>query len=71
MSSAAAASAAAPSVDAAALQAWCLMVDARLDAVDTAVTGTGINLAVTVDQAKSALNAIVEGVRVELLGVQQ
>ena len=77
MSFAAAASAAAPSVDAAALQAWCLGVDGRLDAADHAIaqgraqlTDTNLALAATIEQAKMALNAIVDGVRVEVTGIQ-
>ncbi len=53
------------------------MVDARLDALDSAVaekrsqlTGTNVTLTSTIEQAKGALNAIVDGVRIEMAGVQ-
>ena len=71
MAAAAAAASAQPAVDATALQQWCLSVDARLDAADTATTGIGLHLDATVGQAKGAMEAIVQGVRVELFGVQQ
>ena len=69
--------AAAPTVDAAALQAWRGLVDSRMDAADHAIaegraqlTGTNVALATTIEQAKAALGAIVDGVRVEMVGIQ-
>ena len=70
MAAAAAAASAQPAVDTAALQVWCARTDGRLDAADTAITGVGLHLEATVGQAKDAMNAIVQDVRVEL-GFQQ
>ena len=67
----AATSATATGIDVAALQTWVALTDQRLDAADTAITGVGLNLEATVGQAKEAMGAIVQGVRVELLGFKQ
>ena len=62
--------AAGPILEAAALRAWKVEVEGRLDAADTAITGVTMNLGATIEHAKVALNGIVQGVRVELLGSQ-
>ena len=58
-------------VDLVALQAWVGLTDQRLDANDTAITGVSLNLGATVGQAKDAMNALVQGVRTELLGFKR
>ena len=68
---AASAAAGTPTVDMAALQAWVAHTDGRLDSADTAITGVGLQLAATVEGAKVALQQIVEGVRVELMGFKR
>ena len=58
-------------IDATALQIWCSRVDGRLDDQATAITGVGLQLEATIGHAKDAMNAIVDGVRVELLGFKR
>ena len=55
-------------IDATALQIWCSRVDGRLDDQATAITGVGLQLEMTIGHAKDAMNAIIEGVRGELVG---
>ena len=50
--------------DAAALRAWRLEVDGRLDAQSTSITGVGLTLEATINHAKAAMTSIVQGVRV-------
>ena len=57
-------------IDATALQIWCSRVDGRLDDQATAITGVGLQLEMTIGHAKDAMNAIIEGVRGELVGFQ-
>jgi hypothetical protein len=56
--------------EAAALRAWKVEVDGRLDEQATAITGVGLTLTATIDHAKIAMSNIVQGVRVELMGSQ-
>ena len=58
-------------VDAIAPQVWCSRIEGRLDDQATAVTGVGLQLAATTEHAKGAMNAIVEGVRSELMGFKR
>ena len=58
-------------IDATALQIWCSRVDGRLDDQATAITGVGLQLEMTIGHAKDAMNAIIEGVRGELVGFNQ
>ena len=67
----AASSAIATGIDVSALQARAALTDQRLDANDMATTGVSLNLEATVGQAKDAMNAIVQGVRTELLGFKR
>ena len=74
-----------PAVDTAMLQQWVqnvdanmVVIDGRLDALDYAtvemrgqVADINANLHITIEQAKGALSAIVDGVRVELVGVHR
>ena len=74
-----------PAVDTAMLQQWVqnvdanmVVIDGRLDALDYAtvemrgqVADINANLHITIEQAKGALNGIVDGVRVELVGVHR
>ena len=55
-------------IDATALQIWCSRVDGRLDDQATAITGVGL---MTIGHAKDAMNAIIEGVRGELVGFKR
>ena len=50
--------------------AWNRMMEARVDATDTAVNGVSLNLGATIEHAKVAMDGIVQGVRFELLGSQ-
>ena len=81
----AASAGASPAVDTAMLQQWVqnvdanmVVIDGRLDALDYAtvemrgqVADINANLHITIEQAKGALNGIVDGVRVELVGVHR
>ena len=74
----AAAAAGDPVLDNAALKVWCLGVDARLGNLNSAiaevraqVTGADVVLGRTIEQARAALNEIVDGVRAELAGAQR
>ena len=58
-------------IDATALQIWCSRVDGRLDDQATAITGVGLQLEMTIGHAKDAMNAIIEGVRGELVGFKR
>ena len=65
------AAAAAQPVDPMALQLWLAQVEGRLDEQATAITGVGLELQTTIGHAKGAMTAIVESVKVELLGFKR
>ena len=50
--------------------AWNRMMEAHIDASDTAINGVSLNLGATIEHAKVAMDGIVQGVRFELLGSQ-
>ena len=43
--------------------AWNRMMEARIDATDTAINGVSLNLGATIEHAKVAMDGIVQGVR--------